>query len=154
MVVGSIPTPLTNQINGLGMTLRGQMQNVRLFRNCPRPTFAVALLLQLIVVIDGDTVERGGVRWRIAGIDAPEIHGARCAAERQAGIIAAARLIALLSERGGRLIETGREKYGRKLGQLIIGWPSTGEAAWADLAISEGHVVAWNGKGKRHDWCG
>lgn len=107
-----------------------------------------------IVVIDGDTVERDGVRWRLSGIDAPEIHGARCAPERQLGIKAAARLIGLLEARGGRLIESGREKYGRTLGRLIIGWPSAGEEPWADIAIREGLAVAWDGKGRRHDWCG
>jgi endonuclease YncB( thermonuclease family) len=111
------------------------------------------LALQIITVIDADTVERGGERWRTDGIDAPEIHGARCAAERQAGIVAAARLVALLAEAGGRLIETGREKYGRRRGRLMLGWPSTGERDWAAIAVAEGYAVAYSGKGPRHDWC-
>jgi hypothetical protein len=110
-------------------------RNVRLLASAAFPTFA---LLSAIVVIDADTVERAGERWRVAGIDAPEIHGARCPAERQAGILAAARLVTLLAERGGRLIDQGREKYGRRLGRLLIGWPSTGEDDWAALAVREG----------------
>ncbi len=106
-----------------------------------------------ITVVDGDTVERAGERWRVAGIDAPEIHGAKCPAERQRGIVTAARLVTLLEARGGRLIGEGREKYGRRLGRLIIGWPVAGEEDWSSIAIREGLAVAWDGKGKRHDWC-
>ena len=106
-----------------------------------------------ITVVDGDTVERDGERWRVAGIDAPEIHGAKCAAERQRGIVTAARLVTLLEARGGRLIGDGREKYGRRLGRLVIGWPAAGEEDWSSIAIREGLAVAWDGKGKRHDWC-
>lgn len=122
-------------------------------RPAPWPLLA-ALLVAGIVVIDGDTVERDGVRWRIDGLDAPEIHGARCARERQLGIIAAARLIALLEARGGRLIETGRDKYGRRRGRLLLGWPSTGEDDWTALAIREGLGVAYDGRSPRPGWCG
>ena len=94
-----------------------------------------------------------GIRWRLLGIDAPEIHSAKCAAEREAGIIAAARLVSLIREKRARLIDAGSEKYGRKLGRLVLGWPSTGETDWATLAISEGLAVAWNGHGARHSWC-
>lgn len=107
-----------------------------------------------ITVVDGDTVERDGERWRIAGLDAPEIHGARCARERHLGIRAAARLVELLGQRGGRLIGDRREKYGRRLGRLVIGWPSAGDEDWSAIAIREGLAVAWSGNGGRHDWCG
>ena len=118
-----------------------------------RVNAAAVVALGLITVIDADTVERDGQRWRVAGLDAPEIHGARCTRERELGILAAARLVALLSQRGGRLVEVGREKYGRRLGRLMIGWPSTGDEDWAAIAIREGHGVAYDGKGPRQGWC-
>ena len=124
------------------------------------PTVLVAMAVagpvtgQTIHVVDADTVERDGVRWRVAGLDAPEIHGAKCQEERRRGILAAARLVALLAERGGRLIEAGKgEKYGRKVGRLMIGWPSQGDEDWATISIREGHGVAYNGKGPRPTWC-
>lgn len=115
---------------------------------------ASAAVAQPITVVDGDTVRRGAEVWRLDGIDAPEIHGARCGAEREAGIRTAARLIDLLRERSGRLIEVGRDKYGRRLGRLVIGWPSNGEQAWAEIAIAEGLARAYDGRRARRDWCG
>lgn len=56
-----------------------------------------AVVLTAIVVIDDDTVEQDGIRWRPAGIDAPEFHRAHCAEERRRGILGAARLIALIT---------------------------------------------------------
>ena len=107
-----------------------------------------------IVVIDGDTVERGGQRWRLMDLDTPEIHTSGCPGERELGRLAAARLIELLRQRGGRLVDAEkREKFGRKLGRLIIGWPVAGEEPWAAIAIREGLAVGWDGKGRRHDWC-
>lgn len=125
----------------------------RISDHFPTTLGAVLVALQIITVVDADTVERGGERWRVDGIDAPEIHGARCTAERERGIVAAARLVVLLRERGGRLIEVGREKYGRRRGRLIIGWPSTGEEDWAAISLREQLAVTYDGKGKRHDWC-
>lgn len=173
MVAGSIPAPLTIYFNELTVFKVGHNGNVRLSGLGSRPTShgtggrkrrgisdhfpttlaAAVLALQLITVIDADTVERAGERWRIDGIDAPEIHGARCPAERQLGIVAAARLVGLLRERGGRLIDTGREKYGRRRGRLMLGWPAAGEEDWAAMALREQLAVPYDGKGKRHDWC-
>jgi endonuclease YncB( thermonuclease family) len=113
-----------------------------------------------ITVIDADTVESAGRRWRLDGFDAPEIQAARCGAERERGLVAAARLIAALAEAGGGRIEpvrtrTGRVAsggFGRDLGRLVL---SDGRP-WADVAIVEGHAVAWIYRltPARPDWCG
>jgi micrococcal nuclease len=116
--------------------------------------FSTPAHAQPITVVDGDTVQRGTEKWRIVGIDAPEIHGARCPAERQLGLVAAARLIALIEQRGARLVGDGRDKYGRRTGRLIIGWPTAGEEDWSSIALREGLVIAWNGQGRRPGWCG
>lgn len=140
-----------------------QIWNPRMINASRRMAIAIALMTfhifpavaGPITVIDGDTVERDGERWRLAGIDAPEIHRAHCPAERQLALKAAGRLIALLEARGGRIIDQGgkREKYGRRLGRLVIGWPTAGEEDWAEIAIREGLAVAWTGRGRPHDWC-
>ena len=60
-------------------------------------------------------------------------------------------MIALLAEFGGRLDPhqgRQRDKYGRRLGRLFVG-----DQDWAALAISEQLAVAWDGRGRRHDWC-
>lgn len=146
----------------------GRSGNVRLRLPTLRPTllFLAALIAPAahaqtpppIHVIDADTVEQDGVRWRLVGLDAPEIHRARCPSERARGITAAARLIALLAAEGGWLEPAAltRDKYGRRLGRLWLGLsaahPQPGRE-WATIAIAEGHAAAWNGKGPRPDWC-
>lgn len=116
------------------------------------PTAAAETPSAPITVVEGDTVQQGEDRWRLVGLDAPEIHHARCPAEREAGVLAAARLVALIRAGGATLDPVAgkrkRDKYGRRLGRLMIG----GED-WAAIAIREGHAVAWDGKGKRHDFC-
>ena len=114
----------------------------------PRAEHLLAAALATILVIDGDTVEQAGVRWRLYGIDAPEIHRARCPAERQAGILAAARLIGLLKAQGGRLeaVPGRRDKYGRQVGRLLLG----DGRDWAAISVAEGHAVAGD---RRHDFC-
>jgi hypothetical protein len=70
------------------------------------------------------------VRYRLVSLDAPEIQSAKCAAERHLGIIAAARLLTLMAERGAELVpQKGRDKYGRGLARLQVG----GED-WATIA--------------------
>lgn len=60
----------------------------------------LALLLALTmnaVAIDGDTFDSGGVRYRLAGVDAPEMHG-RCPAERALARLAKVRLEEILAQ--------------------------------------------------------
>ena len=52
----------------------------------------------LACVVDGDTIRLGQRRVRLIGIDAPEVAGAQCAAERALGERAANRLLALVNE--------------------------------------------------------
>lgn len=102
-----------------------------------------------IIVIDGDTVEQAGERWRLLDIDAPEIGSAKCASERQSGLAAAARLIDLLKGAAARIepaTRRKRDKYGRRLGRLLINGKD-----WADIAVTEGLAVRW--EGYRHTWC-
>lgn len=133
------------------------MGNVRHFGKRHRPTFAgfttLALLGGTIAVIDADTVEQDGQRWRLTGLDAPEIHRARCPEERRRGILAAAHLIGLLAISPAELVPAAkgakRDKYGRRLGRLLIDGQD-----WAGTAISAGHAVAWDGAGRAPTWCG
>lgn len=120
---------------------------------------AVALAAQApppIEVIDADTVRQGGITWRLAGMDAPEVNHARCAGERHLGIIAAARLLALLGERGGSIESVGDaarlDRWRRRVGRLLIG--GSGGEDWAAIAIREGLAVAYDGRTKRPNWCG
>jgi endonuclease YncB( thermonuclease family) len=111
-----------------------------------------------IIVVDADTVEQSGIRWRLDGIDAPEIQQARCGLERERGIKAAGRLMDLVAQRGARLVptlsRTGRAAsggFGRRLGRLVF----LDGTSWADVAIAEGHAVAWTYRltPARPDWC-
>jgi hypothetical protein len=52
----------------------------------------VALAIALAVAIDGDTAIIDGEIIRIANIDAPELHEARCDAERRLAFVVRARL--------------------------------------------------------------
>lgn len=122
---------------------------------------ARALLMPLPVdpaariwIIDGDTVEVAGVRYRLVGLDAPEIFHSRCPAERERGLRAAVRLMALVEERGGEVEDGGRrERWGRRLGRL---WLGRGEARedWAAVAERAGLAAPWSGRGPKPGWCG
>jgi len=103
-----------------------------------------------IHVVDGDTVDHDGRRWRLTGYDTPEIYHARCAAERQRGIIAAARLAELMRD-GATVEKTSerREKWGRGLGRVVL---TDGRDAGAVL-ISEGHARHYDGRSRREGWC-
>ncbi|MFM5930652.1 MAG: thermonuclease family protein [Novosphingobium sp.] len=99
-------------------------------------------------VVDGDTFWLSGEKIRIADINAPETHGARCADERARGNRATARLIALLN--AGRFeMESGprtHDRYGRRLVTVSRGGRSLGM-----VLVSEGLAETW--KGRRSDWC-
>jgi len=69
-------------------------------------------------VVDGDTFRLGQRRVRLVGIDAPEVKGARCAAERALGERAANRLLELVNDGDFDLVGHrfhNRDNHGRDL---------------------------------------
>jgi hypothetical protein len=99
-------------------------------------------------VVDGDTFWIGGRKVRIAGIDAPETHPPRCAAEARLGTEATAMLRSLLNS--GAVTMTGidrdRDGYGRLLRNVAVDGQDVGEAM-----ISAGRAREY-GSGRR-SWC-
>jgi micrococcal nuclease len=101
---------------------------------------------KLIRVIDGDTVDAmvdlGFDIWikkriRLYGLNAPETR-TKNLEEKQQGFVAKARLEELLAGANGKfiLVSHGVGKYGRCLGELLIG--DVGEIHINKLLIAEG----------------
>ena len=66
-------------------------------------------------LVDGDTGWENGVKWRLAGVDTPEISSPDCSSERQRGLAARDRLQSLMRE-GYEIIRLGRtDHYNRQL---------------------------------------
>jgi endonuclease YncB( thermonuclease family) len=99
-------------------------------------------------VVDGDTFWLAGEKIRIADINAPETHGAKCVYEQQLGDAATRRLIVLLN-RGPFELQSGprdADKYGRSLRTVT----RSGRSLGGEL-VAEGLAESW--KGRRSDWC-
>jgi len=103
---------------------------------------------QHIYVIDGDTFVLNGTRIRVAGIDAPETHPARCPQEAALGAAATQKLAELL--RGRPLWVSGlkTDRYGRAVAVVRV----DGEDV-ADAMIGSGLARNYDGK-QRQVWCG
>jgi micrococcal nuclease len=100
-------------------------------------------------VIDGDTIRYGGIKIRLADIDAPETHEPKCTAEAVRGRDATLRLLELMNAGPFELVEDGvdEDRYGRKLRTIERGGRSLG-----DVLIAEGLARRWDGA--RRSWCG
>ncbi len=100
-------------------------------------------------VVDGDTFWLDGEKIRIADIDTPETHPARCAHEAELGDAATKRLQDLLNAGPFSLQSTLRDtdRYGRKLRVIVRGGQSLG-----DTLVSEGLARPYAG-GYREGWC-
>lgn len=100
-------------------------------------------------VVDGDTIWLKGEKIRIADIDTPETHPARCAQEALLGEKATLRLRDLLNQ--GRFsvqpIKRDRDRYGRKLRILERDGQSLGL-----ILVREGLARPYQG-GRRAPWC-
>ncbi len=104
---------------------------------------------------DGDTIILGTRHIRIIGIDAPELHPARCPAEQAQGEAARAALIALLNQ--GPFFLTGpdpvvRDEYGRELHNLVRARPDGTVQSIADDLVAA-KVVRPYLRGPRVPWC-
>jgi len=100
-------------------------------------------------VVDGDTFWLEGEKVRIADINAPETHGARCPQERARGDAATRRLIALLNA-GPFTLQPylrDRDRYGRLLRVVV----RRGRNIGSEL-VAEGLAEPW--RGRRSSWCG
>jgi len=101
-------------------------------------------------VVDGDTFWMGGTKIRIADIDTPETHPARCAREAELGAAATQRLRGLLNSGAVSLRPIGRDadRYGRKLRLVSVDGRGVGETL-----VAEGLARPYAG-GYREGWCG
>lgn len=100
-------------------------------------------------VVDGDTIWYQGERIRIADIDTPETHPARCPEEARLGKAATLRLQALLNQGPFELrsIRRDTDRYGRKLRIVERQGMSLGM-----ILVREGLARPYTG-GKRQPWC-
>jgi endonuclease YncB( thermonuclease family) len=97
-------------------------------------------------VFDGATIRVDGTKIAIAGIQAPQIIGAKCSAERSLGIDAAVGLAELLNS--GK-VSTGkpfRDYYGRDVSKVLIDGRDVGE-------IMVNRNAARKYDGTTYDWC-
>lgn len=100
-------------------------------------------------VVDGDTIWLDGVKIRIADIDTPETHEAKCAAEKALGDRATARMHDLVNSGSFSVQKFGsrdEDRYGRKLRILVRDGQSLG-----DMLVDEGLARRWTGR--REPWC-
>lgn len=99
-------------------------------------------------VVDGDTFWFAGEKYRVADIDTPETHPARCAEEAALGEAATGRLRDWLNAGSFSLESSGRDtdRYGRKLRIVTRDGASVGSAL-----VAEGLARPW--EGRRRPWC-
>ncbi len=99
-------------------------------------------------VVDGDTFWFAGDKYRIADIDTPETHPARCAEEAALGGAATERLHEWLNDGAFSLegIDRDSDMHGRKLRVVTRGGQSVGS-----VLVAEGLARPW--EGQRRPWC-
>ena len=102
------------------------------------------------MVVDGDTLDIGGHRVRLEGIDAPETSqtcGGRWAGTWNCGQAATKTLIGLINGRDVSCSSRGSDKYGRTLGVCSIDGTELNAAmvragmAWAFVKYSQAYVA-------------
>ncbi|MBB4005212.1 MAG: thermonuclease family protein [Aurantimonas endophytica] len=98
-------------------------------------------------LVDGDTGWEKGEKWRIAGIDTPELSKPECAAERRAAVAARDRMQTLMGG-GYSLAGHGTDRYGRRLVTVRL---SDGRDA-GEVLVAEGLSQRWPNRG--NPWCG
>ena len=125
------------------------------------PLLAVAVLWLLLAgwpagvaraawVADGDTLEWQGARWRLYGIDAPELHQdcRQGTAVTACGRESKAALQALLKGRELRCRELERDQYGRIVGVCRV---RRADGAWVEVnrwMVMQGCAVAYRAYSK------
>ena len=96
-------------------------------------------------VVDGDTFWFAGEKFRLEGVDAPEVTEA-CVEARILAVKSAGRLAALLSAGEPSIARNGADRYRRTLARISVAGADVGETL-----IAEGLAVAWTGR--KAAWC-
>lgn len=113
---------------------------------------------EVVDVIDGDTIavrahiwlgQEIAIRVRLAGIDAPELHG-HCASETDLAERARTTLEALLADGAAVLRAVHNDRYGGR----VVAQVESGEGVdVAEALLAAGLVRPYTGRGARPDWC-
>ena len=113
------------------------------------PIQAEQINARSIYVIDGDTIDINGARYRLVGFDTPETYRPQCDYEKALGNQATARLKQLINGIAiiDLAVQPGRDKYGRGLARMFVGGRDVGTTL-----INEGLARAYSG-GRRTSWC-
>lgn len=113
------------------------------------PLFAETIRSDAIYMVDGDTAEIDGVRYRLIGYDTPETYQAQCDFEMAWGNQASARARELIASAGAvdLFVQPGKDRYGRGLARIFISGRDLG-----DILIAENLARAYDG-GQRAGWC-
>ncbi|HRD78453.1 MAG TPA: thermonuclease family protein [Hyphomicrobiaceae bacterium] len=115
----------------------------------PWPAQAEPVEKSRIEVVDGDSVRLDGIEWRLKGFDTPEIATSRCEAERRLGLLAKARLEALIT--AATVVDLAgdgeKDRHKRPLGDLLLDGVNV-----RDLMVTELLARPYNG-GRRKGWC-
>lgn len=97
-------------------------------------------------VLDGDTIYVQRAKVEIAGIEAAQIRGGACSAERERGIDAAVRLVDLLNGGEVTLSDPFRDPYGRSVQTVSVNGKDVAKAMIAARVVRPY-------TGAKHDWC-
>jgi endonuclease YncB( thermonuclease family) len=103
-----------------------------------------APLTGVVTVVDGDTLQLGGHRIRLYGIDAPEA-GQSCAIDRASypcGAEATVRLAAIVARQQVSCVERSRDQYGRIVATCRL--PDTTDIG--RQMIKDGHAIAYGSR--------
>jgi endonuclease YncB( thermonuclease family) len=96
-------------------------------------------------VVDGDTIDLNGTRWRLWGIDAPETHQT-CADDWPAGLEASAAMRRLIEGKAVVCELRGHDRYKRSIGLCRAAGGDLGAAmvragmAWAFTRYSSDYI--------------
>lgn len=116
---------------------------------CMGPAHAARAKRTGLSVYDGDTFSIAQERFRIAGVDAPEIGWrARCPEELELATKAREEVRAFMARPYVLRKAPGRDRYGRTLIYVEV----EGKGLTEHL-IASGLGVPYKGRGKRMDWC-
>jgi endonuclease YncB( thermonuclease family) len=103
--------------------------------------------LRSTCLVDGDTGWEGGRKWRLLGIDTPELASPGCPAEFDTAILARDRLQTLMRD-GYQIVWSGSDdRFGRALVDVHL---SDGRSA-SDVLLAEGLAQTWPNTG--NIWC-